>query len=276
VVVLERDGVGAGDTAATTAHLTAVLDYRYFELADMHGEQATRPIASSHLLGIAHLERVANFYGFECGFQRVSGFLCAGDTRQAKALIRELEAATAAGLSCELVRRSPLSVTDGIALHVRGQAQFDPLTFLAGVVRALAEKGVRIYAPAIVNSVDSDASDAVVIDTSGGASIRASYAVIATNTPISDATTIHTKQAAYRTYAIAVAIPKLEPALAWDMEDPYHYARGATDAITNQSVLVVGGEDHRVGQDAASDEHFAHLESWVRARFPAAGEVVCQ
>jgi glycine/D-amino acid oxidase-like deaminating enzyme/nitrite reductase/ring-hydroxylating ferredoxin subunit len=276
VVVLERDGVGAGDTAATTAHLTAVLDYRYFELADMHGQQAIRHVASSHLRGIAHLERVANAYGIECGFERVSGFLCAEDTQQAKALIKELEAATAAGLSCELVRRAPLPVTDGIALHVRAQAQFDPLTFLAGVARVLAAKGVPIYAPAAVSNIDSGTPDSVVLETSDGTSIRASHAVIATNTPISDATTIHIKQAAYRTYAIAVAVAKREPVLAWDMEDPYHYARIAIDAVTKQSVLVVGGEDHRVGQDAASNEHFPRLESWVRERFPAAGEVVCQ
>ena len=47
VIVLERDGVGAGDTSATTAHLTTMLDTRYFALSSMHGSEATRLIATS-------------------------------------------------------------------------------------------------------------------------------------------------------------------------------------------------------------------------------------
>ncbi len=112
VVVVERSQVGAGDTSRTTAHLSAILDSRYFELASMHGEEAARLIASSHMRGIAHLERVLNAYGIECGFQRLSGFLCAGDAAQAKDLGRELVAAKAAGLTCQMVRRAPLALTD--------------------------------------------------------------------------------------------------------------------------------------------------------------------
>ena len=94
-MVLERERVGAGDTAATTAHLTALLDSRYFELANMHGADAARLIASSHARGIAHLERVVNAYGIVCGFERVSGFLCAGSDKQQKELEQEHAAAAA-------------------------------------------------------------------------------------------------------------------------------------------------------------------------------------
>src|SRR5882724_9627381 len=113
VVVLEREGVAAGDTAATTAHLTTLLDTRYFALAQMHGAEAARLVATSHMRGIAHLERVVNAYGIECGFQRVSGFLCAANAEQAELLAREHAAATAAGISAELVRRPPLPLGDG-------------------------------------------------------------------------------------------------------------------------------------------------------------------
>jgi glycine/D-amino acid oxidase-like deaminating enzyme/nitrite reductase/ring-hydroxylating ferredoxin subunit len=275
VVVLERESVGAGDTTNTTAHLTAVLDSRYHELADMHGKEAARRIASSHMRGIAHLERVANAYGIECSFQRVSGFLCAGNPRQVKELQREAAAAAAAGLGCELVARAPLALADGPALHFPGQAQFAPLAFLSGVTQAVLEKGVPIYAPATVHSVELEGADQVVVKTDE-ATIRANFAVVATHTPINDVAVIHTKQAAYRSYCIAVTMPEAPPALVWDMEDPYHYARLAFDDLTQQPVLIVGGEDHRVGQDSESDECFARLESWLRERFPDAEEGVCQ
>ena len=276
VVVVERSHVGAGDTSATTAHLSAVLDSRYFELASMHGEENARLIASSHMRGVAHLERVMNAYGIECGFERVNGFLCAGDKAQEKDLIREHAAATAAGLTCELVKRAPMPLTHGPALRFANQAQFEPLEFLAGVLKALREKGVRIYAPVAVNDFDTSNSGEVTLKTAQGKSLRANHVVVATNSPINDVATIHTKQAAYRTYAIAFETTQAKPTLAWDMEDPYHYVRIARDAVSEKPVLIVGGEDHRVGQGDDADSHFPRLETWARERFPTAGSTVCQ
>lgn len=277
VIVLERSHVGAGDTSATTAHLSAVLDRRYYELASMHGEQTARLVASSHMRGIAHLERVMNRYGIECGFQRVSGFLCAGNAEQEKQLVREHAAATAAGLHCELVRRSPVALTRGPALHFARQAQFEPLKFLAGVLAVLKEREVQVYAPAAVTEFDAASSQGdVTLMTAQGKKIRASHVVVATHSPVNDVATIHTKQAAYRTYAIAFETAAAPAALAWDMEDPYHYARFGVDAETERSILIVGGEDHRVGQDQDADKNFPRLETWARERFPNARQIVCQ
>ena len=81
-------------------------------------------------------------------------------------------------------------------------------------------------------------------------------AVVATNSPINDRFAIHTKQAPYRTYAMAFTIPRgaLSDGLYWDTLDPYHYVRlqpgpGSTD------YLIVGGADHKTGE--ADD-------AWVR------------
>ncbi|HET7544512.1 MAG TPA: FAD-dependent oxidoreductase [Polyangiaceae bacterium] len=275
VLVLERDSVAAGETGATTAHLSTLLDTRYFELCDMHGADKARAIATSHMRGIAHLERVANAHGIDCAFQRVSGFLCADDERQAADLRREAAAATQAGISCELVRRAPLAIADGSALHVPHQAQFEPLAFLRGVVRALQASGVPIYAPVSVCDFEIRSErEPIALSTSDGRRVVANFVVVATNSPINDVTVLHTKLAAYRSYGLSVAIPETIPALCWDLATPYHYARTAFDALTHEPLLIVGGEDHRVGQELESEQHWQQLEDWVRDRFPSAGRVV--
>ena len=277
VMVLERERLAAGDTSATTAHLTAVLDSRYFELARMHGADAARLVASSHTRGVAHLERVMNAYEIDCGFERVDGFLCAGTDKQAKDLEREHTAATSLGLHCELLRRAPLPLTEGPALRFPGQAQFDPLAFLSGVVSVLERKGVPIHAPVTVTGFEPSKTGAeVTLTTDEGRRVRASHVIVATHTPVSDMTAIHTKQVAYRTYAMAVETKETNSALAWDMEDPYHYVRFGLDAATQRRVLIVGGQDHRTGQDSASEQNFPRLEAWLRQRFPNTGKVVCQ
>jgi Rieske Fe-S protein len=110
--------------------------------------------------------------------------------------------------------------------------------------------------------------------TANGHVITAGSVVVATNSPISDRLTIHTKQAAYRTYAIAMAFERDEvpTALLWDTEDPYHYVRTYTEG-DGRSLLIVGGEDHKTGQSDDSEQRFTALESWTRKRFPQAKAV---
>jgi len=82
------------------------------------------------------------------------------------------------------------------------------------------------------------------------------------------------KLPAYRTYVIGARVPKdsIEKALFWDTADPYRYVR--TQAEDDYDVLIVGGEDHRVGQEDDGDERFERLRQWTKKRFPVAEEIL--
>jgi nitrite reductase/ring-hydroxylating ferredoxin subunit len=124
----------------------------------------------------------------------------------------------------------------------------------------------------------------VRVRTENGFTITANQVVVATNTPVNDRVTIHTKQAPYRTYVIGVKIlPEAVPnALYWDNSDPYHYIRlvkdhhpDANNADNNgYNLMIVGGEDHKTGQEDDERERLRCLEEWTREKFPMAGEVV--
>jgi glycine/D-amino acid oxidase-like deaminating enzyme len=67
-------------------------------------------------------------------------------------------------------------------------------------------------------------------------------------------------------------------ALYWDNQVPYHYARMHSmpehlrdHSTSNQDLLIVGGEDHKVGQapSASAEEHYMRLEKWAQSRFPS-------
>jgi nitrite reductase/ring-hydroxylating ferredoxin subunit len=102
--------------------------------------------------------------------------------------------------------------------------------------------------------------------------------VVATNTPgvIAEWAGIHFKQAAYRTYVIGLRVPHdaIEDALYWDTLDPYHYARLMGEPEDGHDVLLVGGEDHRVGQLGHAVDPFARIEQWAREIYPMCGELV--
>jgi Rieske Fe-S protein len=95
---------------------------------------------------------------------------------------------------------------------------------------------------------------------------------VATNTPVNDLIAIHTKQAPYQTYVIGARIPKgsVTRGLYWDTPDPYHYIRIETvgKGAAAYDVLIVGGEDHKTGQEDDANKRFGALERWTRHRFP--------
>jgi nitrite reductase/ring-hydroxylating ferredoxin subunit len=102
--------------------------------------------------------------------------------------------------------------------------------------------------------------------------VTAAAVVVATNTPVNDLLAIHTKQAAYQTYVIGARIPfrSVTRGLYWDTPDPYHYIRIETigKGANAHDVLIVGGEDHKTGQEDDANKRFTALERWTRHRFP--------
>jgi glycine/D-amino acid oxidase-like deaminating enzyme/nitrite reductase/ring-hydroxylating ferredoxin subunit len=272
VVVIDRGGIGSGQTSCTSAHLTCVLDVRFETLERTRGREAALQAGHSHAIAIDCIEEAVEREGIECAFQRVSGYLFADPAHRA-AYNREAEAVLRAGLRAEPVRRAPLPEFDtGPCLHFPEQAQFEPMAYLHGLARAVRQRGGRIVLGTPVREIEGGKFPRV--ETITGQNVECAAVVVATNNPINGGLALELKQAAYLTYVVALPVPagRIPLGLYWDTDEPFHYIRlvparrpGETDW------LLVGGEDHRTGHARDGAERFARLEAWARARFPSAG-----
>jgi glycine/D-amino acid oxidase-like deaminating enzyme/nitrite reductase/ring-hydroxylating ferredoxin subunit len=280
VVVLDDGAVAGGESGLTTAHLVTALDRRWTELAKVHSGERLRLAAQSHAFAINMIEHIVHEEDIDCDFRRVSGYLFAAPGDTARTLMDEVEAAHKAGLGdVVLVERAPLVHFDtGPALRFSSQAQFHPTRYLAGLARAIERAGGRIYTRAhVVDIVEEPDTGQVVVKTDGGLSVLAKQAFLAINTPFLPRFSLHLKQTAYRTYAIALQIPEhsIPPALYWDTEHPFHYVRvcAAEEGSGAGEYLIVGGEDHKSGQGDDEIDRHGRLEAWAREHFPFAGPV---
>lgn len=274
VVVIDDGRIASGETHHTTAHLVNALDDRYFELERLHGATGARFAAESHTAAIDTIESIVAHEGIHCDFVRTDGYLFVPGGEPADILDRELAATRRAGLDVSRVEHVPLDFYEfGPALRFSNQAQFHPLKYLKGVAAAISKGGGRIYGDTHATRI-ADGKPARV-EVAGGLHIDAAAVVVATNTPINDRVTIHTKQAPYRTYVIAARIPagSMPRMLLWDTPDPYHYVRLQAGADPSHEYLIVGGEDHKTGQASDFDARFASLEAWTRRRFPMTGDI---
>jgi glycine/D-amino acid oxidase-like deaminating enzyme/nitrite reductase/ring-hydroxylating ferredoxin subunit len=288
VVVIDDGPIGAGETARTSAHLASLLDTRYAELERLHGVDKVRLIGQSHRAAIDRIGAISVAEGIDCGFARMDGYLFASAGGYRRGEVGELEAerdaARRAGFAgVDVVGQVPMSgAAFGPALRVPHQAHFQPLAYLAGLVRAIERKGGRVISHVRATAVEDGVQPQVI--TAGGVTIHCEAVVVATHTPFVDRVVMHTKLAGYRTYVVGMLVARgqVPPMLLWDTDDPYHYVRVVPGEWlplwpqpgAGRDLLIVGGQDHKTGQDGDPTRRFERLEHWARQRFPGLGQRV--
>jgi glycine/D-amino acid oxidase-like deaminating enzyme/nitrite reductase/ring-hydroxylating ferredoxin subunit len=274
LVVLDRGAIGMGMTARTTAHLAPVCDDTLDSLLSRRGLDAARGFQRSQEAAVDRIEAVVNDENIECGFRRLPGYLFAARPDDASILDRELEVAGKLDVRVAEHKGLPFKGKSRVrALRYDGQGAFHPLQYLHGLAAAIRRRNGRLYGDTAVLEVEEDKSGRVTVKTANGRTLKAAAAVVATNSPINDRYALHTKEAPYRTYAMAFRVPRgtLEDALYWDTLDPYHYVR-LHPATSRTDTLIVGGEDHKTGEADDADKRYGSLERWIRRLVPDLGK----
>jgi glycine/D-amino acid oxidase-like deaminating enzyme/nitrite reductase/ring-hydroxylating ferredoxin subunit len=284
VIVVEDGLLGSGESGRTTAHLVNALDDRYYEIEKVLGKDTARLAAESHTAAINFVEEVVHNENIHCEFKRVEGYLFLHPSDKVSSLEDELVASRRAGIPTELIPNIPgMPSVKGPCLRFPNQATFHPMKYYKGLADCITRNGGQIFTESHATEIRKGGI------TVNGHTIKAEHVVVATNTPVNDLVTMHTKQFPYRTYVIGALIERnsLPDALWWDtgnlrskwIVDPYHYVR-IQRYDDQHDLLISGGEDHKTGQaeneDLPEEMRFHKLESWTRDHFPMIKEIVYQ
>jgi glycine/D-amino acid oxidase-like deaminating enzyme/nitrite reductase/ring-hydroxylating ferredoxin subunit len=274
VVLIEALELAAGESGRTTAQFVPPDDH-YCEIEKSFGPQGARQVAQSFRAATDLAEAVARAEAPDCGFERLDGYLYCLPGQNPEVLDREFASARKAGVEVERLPQVPgLSFDTGPCLKYGRLGQFHPVKYLAGVANACARQGVQIHCNTRALEIDEHGENQIVKTAHGD--VQAKAVVVATNTPFNDRVVMHTKQSGYRTYVIGMEVPKgsVPRILLWDTGDPYYYIRLESPPPDGESeMLIVGGADHKVGQDSHPEHRWDEIETWVRERFPMAKAV---
>ncbi len=283
LVTLVEDGfIGSGESGRTTAHLTCALDDRYYEIEKIFGKEKSVLAANSHMAAIEWIANTILLEKINCSFKRVDGYLFLHSTDTKDTLEKEYAATKNAGLLTEMLEHIPaIAAEEGKwCIKFPGQGQFHIMSYLKGLADAIVRMGGKIYTESRAEDINEKGAKV------NGYEVNANHIVVATNTPINDRLTMHTKQWPYRSYVIGAKIKKgvLPYSLWWDsgnqeskwITKPYHYVR-LEELDEQYDVLISGGEDHKTGQadeeNIPEEERYTRLIEWTKKRFPAIEEI---
>ncbi|WWC97684.1 hypothetical protein V866_004568 [Kwoniella sp. B9012] len=282
VVLLEDGKIGSGETGRTTGHLSA--DNEYNDFLNLHGAEGTAQIAAAQQAAIDRIATIVDKHKIDCDFVRLPGYMFHGLPTSSREFrldtLEELyDAAEKTGkLDVSIVNDAYIKgFKSGPAVRFGNQATFHPTKYLQALAKVVSDMGGEIYEKTrYMNYQEENGGVSAILD--NDKKIQAEALVMATNVPLQKLVMIERVEA-FRTYAVALKIPTSsvssngEEALWWDLADPYHYVRVTPHKQEGYSLLVVGGEDEKVGQHDDYEERFQRLESWARERWTAAGEV---
>ncbi|KAF2415201.1 DAO-domain-containing protein [Tothia fuscella] len=292
VTLLEAREVLSGETGRTSGHLANALDDGYTEIQKKHGSSGAQVAADSHRWAIERVGEIAKDLAIECEFRKLPGYEISqfpqgtrDHDEELKGLKEEVAHAKALGMEVEFRDDLVVKGWDG-AIDQRGgavfhnQATFHPTKYLSGVLKWLKEQPkFQLFTHTRVQSIEEKGIEilgmghkTVKIGTEAGNVVQCNHAVEATCVPLQKLSVI-AQEEYYRTYCIAIRVPKgyVEDCLLYDEAEEYMYVR-LTACDERDDYLVIGGCDHKVGQEDPSGR-FEELEQWVRDRFTKAGSV---
>lgn len=274
VALIERERFACIDTARTTAHLTSVTDLRLHELLKLFGPDSARAVWDAGAAAIDQIVSLIRAENIKCDFRWVPGYLHIPTGADPAKFARELEKESAAvdALKIGATYREKIPSIGLPGIEFSHQAIFHPRKYLAGLLKAIPGDGCHAFE----NTPADEILKRPLAVKSGDTRLRCRFLVIATHNPLMGNTAatpaflLQTKLSLYTSYALSAKIPirRLPEASFWDLGDPYYYLR--VERRRDYDYAILGGEDHKTGQEADPAAAYARLEKKFRSFAPHA------
>lgn len=263
VALFERDRILRAVTGHTTAKLTSLHGLIYDHLRDHFGQQPAQQYAEANEAAIDEIESTVEEHGIDCGFARLPAYTYV-DSKDSQQKIRdETEAARDLGLPASYVTSTDLPYNVEAAVEFTDQARFHPRKYLLKLAEKISGDGSHVFEETTVKGV-TDGSPCRMKTDRG--EVVADDVVIATHFPIKDPALYFARLSPKRSYVIAARLADNPPAgMYYDPEEPYFSVR--PHPADGESMVLIGGQNHRTGHGHDTTERYRRLEQQARERF---------
>lgn len=264
VAVIESRQISTGVSGHTTAKITSLHQLIYADLIKQIGEQNARLYAESNQAAIELVATFVEEQQIDCDFSRQSAYTFAEPDDELDRIKDEVEAALKLGLPASYVQETSLPFAIAGAVKLDNQAQFHVRKYLIHLATNIAGNGSYLFENTRVQKVD-DGNPCQIITERG--TINAQDVIVSTNLPILDQGLFFAKTYPKRSYIVGAQIGRAKAPEGMFIGSGKSSHSIRTTPYDGGTLLLVGGEGHKVGTDSNTEERYQKLEAYARDRF---------
>lgn len=264
-LLIEKENPGFGTTGGTTAHINNFFDSSYDEIINNFGESPAVVLADAAKETIRYIKQNILHYHISCDFNECNYYLFSADEKQSKKLEDIFDAHQKVAIDTQWTFNIPFSLKFEKAIEIKGQAQFHPLRYINKLLKEYMKQGGAVATETQVIEFEN-IDNIITVKTDNDSVFTAKNLVWATHIPPGN-NRFSVLLASYRSYAVTLKLnnPVKSMGQTADLYDPYHYAR--YHKSDNEYFLIVGGFDHRTGDEDDTEKHFEDLMKYVDENF---------
>lgn len=245
VVVLDRDELGLGSTAASTGLLQYEIDVPLADLIKQVGETHAVYAYRRGLRAIDEIEALTADLAAPCGFVRRNTLCLASSEPDARDLRREIECRQHFGFEVRNLESPELKELSGFqavsAMLSFGDAEIDPYQLTQALLAAGQAQGARYFSKTEVVSLQESPGE-TLLKTRGGVALRAKAVMLCTGYAARE---LLKSAPGDLNSTYVVSAQHIDQAskwpggfLVWETARPYFYARQTSDGH-----IILGGGD---------------------------------
>lgn len=265
VAVLEADRVAKGVSGHTTAKLTSLHQLIYADLIKEIGAEKARLYGESNQAAVEQVSTWIEQEHIDCDFARKSAYTFATSTNELEKVKAEFEAAQQLGLPALFTTETRLPFEIMGAVQFTNQAEFHPRKYILNLAGKIQGDGSYVFENTRVKTVNGENPCQVICK--NGAVVTAQDVIVATNLPILDQGLFFAKSYPKRSYMIGAWIDPAKDPQGMFIGAGGNYRSIRTTPHEGKTLLIIGGEGHKVGEESDTEQRYEHLAQYAQEQF---------
>lgn len=267
VCILERNIVCGHTTGNTTAKVTAQHGLFYDYLLNTFSADVAKGYLNANLDAISNIKNIIDSENIDCDFEFCDNYVFTNLESEVAKIKQEVLTVNSLGFNAELVDSIDAPVDCLSAIRFPNQAQFNPLKFVNGLLDKFISMGGMVFEHSKV--YDFKPENNFYISFANDFSVTSRYVVFACHYPFVNVPGFYfLKMYQEASYIIGIKTSaNLFNGMYINSTAPIISLRTALDT-NNERIVLLGGSNHKVGNDNDITNCFLNLENLANDLYP--------
>lgn len=271
IALFEANRIAEGMTVKSTAKLTLQHHLIYDRLMHTKSPGKAKQYADANNRAITFVKELVKKENIDCDLVDIPSYVYTTQEENVRKIKDEIEACKRLGIEMKYRESLPINLPIKAALEWSGAALFHPRKYLLHLAERFVEEGGKIYENTRIQSVIPNKKgdkEGPILETEGNEHITAQRVVMASHFPVYDGMGLYfSRLNMRRIYVIAVQVKAsdLPRGSFISVDDPKYSIR----PVYEKKLVLIGGAEHRTGDDERELIHFEELRDFAKKVFHA-------